>query len=44
MLRKLHENPEDEDIQDHYCVAENVRRGIDHAEPERTLSQGEVEL
>ncbi len=43
LLDKLPDNCSLEDIQYHLYVVEKIRRGIERAEKERTLSQDEVE-
>jgi len=44
LLERLPEDSTYEDIQYHLYVVEKIRRGIDRAELEGTMSQAEVEL
>lgn len=44
LLERLPEDSTYEDIQYHLYVVEKIRRGIDRAELEGTLSQDDVEL
>jgi hypothetical protein len=43
LLQKLPDNASVEDIQYHLYVLDKVRRGLDHARANGTLSQEEVE-
>jgi predicted transcriptional regulator len=43
LLERLPDDCSVEDIQYHLYVLEEIRRGLDHAEQGRTLSQADVE-